>query len=349
MQFLAYLLLVQIAQSQTFEIGEVDLFGQTGLDESAIRSALTIHAGDKIKLGSYFAEKSKLENSVKQALGKPPTDVGLVLSDEQGKAMVFVGLPGPTVKAVTYRPVMHDHVVLPGDGLRLYTSGLDRLMKVSATTALSEDDSRGYALFSDPGLKSIQLKMRSYALKSEEGVMAVLRLSPDPSQRQAAAMLLGYAGRSRRQLDGLADASLDSDETVRNNATRALIVISHADPSICGLLPNERFVDMLRSGIWTDRNKGGNLVEALTRSRNPKLLTLIRERALPSLIEMARWTNPPHASPARQILGRIAGIEERRLQELVTKGNVETILDALRVARPGPGEWPDRWEPWPRS
>ena len=44
---------------------------------------------------------------------------------------------------------------------------------------------------------------------------------------------------------------------------------------------------------------------------------------------MARWRDPGHASDARMILGRVAGIEEKRLQKLVAGGEVEPILSAL--------------------
>ena len=44
---------------------------------------------------------------------------------------------------------------------------------------------------------------------------------------------------------------------------------------------------------------------------------------------MARWRDPSHASNPRMILGRVAGIEENRLQKLVAVGEVDPILSAL--------------------
>jgi hypothetical protein len=40
---------------------------------------------------------------------------------------------------------------------------------------------------------------------------------------------------------------------------------------------------------WTDRNKSSLALEMLTESRDPALIADLRARALPSLIEMARW------------------------------------------------------------
>lgn len=50
----------------------------------------------------------------------------------------------------------------------------------------------------------------------------------------------------------------------------------------------------------------------------------VRER----LIEMARWRTG-HAEAARRILGRVAGIDEKRLVRLVAAGEVEAIIKSL--------------------
>jgi hypothetical protein len=46
---------------------------------------------------------------------------------------------------------------------------------------------------------------------------------------------------------------------------------------------------------------------------------------------MARWRNPEHASNARILLGRIAGIPEERLVQLVSTDNVDEIIKELRL------------------
>ncbi len=48
---------------------------------------------------------------------------------------------------------------------------------------------------------------------------------------------------------------------------------------------------MLNSLEWTDRNKSALVLEELTRKRDTALLKLLRERAVPALVEMARWKN----------------------------------------------------------
>lgn len=67
----------------------------------------------------------------------------------------------------------------------------------------------------------------------------------------------------------------------------------------------------------------------MSRSRDPVLLAKIRARALEPLIEMATWIEWGHAAAARMILGRMGGIPEDKLSELVN-GPVGVIVDAVR-------------------
>ena len=69
----------------------------------------------------------------------------------------------------------------------------------------------------------------------------------------------------------------------------------------------------------------------LTESRDPKLLQQLRTEAMEALVEMARWRFAGHAAFARRLLGRIAGIEEARLDTLVERDDqAEAIIAAAR-------------------
>jgi len=117
---------------------------------------------------------------------------------------------------------------------------------------------------------------------------------------------------------------------VRNNALRALGVLARSNPKVAARIPAEHFIAMLSSGSWTDRNKGGSLLDELSKRRDPKLLSQLRSRSVNSLIKMARWRDRSHADTFRMLLGRVAGIEETRLQQLVQAGQVEQIIAALK-------------------
>src|SRR6185295_12100724 len=118
-----------------------------------------------------------------------------------------------------------------------------------------------------------------------------------------------------------------------NEATRALAVLAGSSPRAAKKIPAADFVEMISSGIWLDRNKAARLLTFLTRSRDPALLRLLRTRALDSLIEMAVWRSPAHADSSLLLLGRIAGIEEERLQRLIATQQTQVILDSVRAAR----------------
>ena len=94
-------------------------------------------------------------------------------------------------------------------------------------------------------------------------------------------------------------------------------------------MPARGFIEMLNSGVWEDRNKPGLLVMVLTGPQPSQLLKRLRAEALQSLIEMARWRNACHAYAYSTILGRIAGFDEARIEQLIQNGKVEGIVAAV--------------------
>ncbi len=71
------------------------------------------------------------------------------------------------------------------------------------------------------------------------------------------------------------------------------------------------------------------LLVALTESRDPKVLNLLRTEALDPLVEMARWHYIGHAEAALSILGRIAGLDEDSLNKLIEAGQADTIINKV--------------------
>jgi hypothetical protein len=141
--------------------------------------------------------------------------------------------------------------------------------------------------------------------------------------------MLGYGSKSGEQIDALVKASFDPDDAVRNNAVRALWVLAGAKPELAIKIPLEPYIRLLRSGDWSDHNKASLVLEALTKSRNPIVLEQIRAQALDPLIEMASWRSIGHAGAALAMLGRIAGIDETKLDELIGSGQTAPILSEL--------------------
>jgi hypothetical protein len=333
MSLTAIALFTLLTQWKPTPLGSIDLFGQTGLDETKIRSAIPIKVGETIDVEKWPEQLAKMANDIEHAIGMKPTDIALTGFDEQGKFMLFVGVPGPTVKRINFRPDPAGEVRLPEQMVTLEKRFLDRLPVALQSGKTGEDRSKGYALSEDPESREIQLEVRKFAATHADLVQQVLRESKFREHRQAAAHILGYADRSPSQVRGLAEAATDSDEGVRNNAIRALGLIAEVDENARKSIPAETFIDMVRSGIWTDRNKGGFVLSVLTAGRDPVLLKKVRDEALDSLVEIARWSNPPHAANARTILGRLANLPEAKISELVAAGDLETILKSLRKDR----------------
>jgi hypothetical protein len=308
-------------------IGEIEFFGYSGIDLNKLRAALPFHEQDRFD-GEVFAAKLELAGeAVKQATGQWPTDLTSVCCDDQGNWIIFIGLSGKTIR---YNPAPKGNTRLPKKMLELYDRFIEVNMESVQQGAAAEDHSKGYALSAYPPLRAIQLEMRAYAVAHEPLLREVLKTTSDDRQRIVAAQLLGYARPFRSQLAALVHANRDSNGTVRNNATRALMVLAESSPRIAKEIPAAGFIELLLSGTWTDLNKASNLLNSMTKNRDPKILAQIRRtEVLKRLIEIARWRS--HGEPARYILGRIAGINESRLKQLVATKQAGVIIDELRV------------------
>ena len=98
-------------------------------------------------------------------------------------------------------------------------------------------------------------------------------------------------------------------------------------------VPVKPFIEMLNSVEWTDRNKSSFALVALTEKRDAAVLSRLRQRSLPSLIDMARWKNPGHAFASFFILGRIGSLSEEEIQKSWDNGNrsllIETVLKRI--------------------
>jgi hypothetical protein len=180
-----------------------------------------------------------------------------------------------------------------------------------------EDRPVGYRLLKEPVAQAGELSFRDYALGHEEELLNVLALSGDPSKRAIAVDALGFSARTSRQIPALVRAARNPDEEVRNNPTRALVEIVKGNPAAAPQISPDNFIDLLRSGTWTDRNKGSALLSLLTESRDAILLRRIQSEAGDALLEMARWRTLGWALPARQIRARIDGKSDSFLSAMM--------------------------------
>jgi hypothetical protein len=131
-------------------------------------------------------------------------------------------------------------------------------------------------------------------------------------------------------VNSLQYALRDQEDTVRANAMRALKAVAvgaklHPDEQI--RIEPTWFVELMNSVVWSDRHDASLALVNLT--DNPDradTLQLLRERALPSVVEMARWHDLKHALPGFILAGRLAGLDEQQIKDAWLSEDREPVL-----------------------
>ena len=319
------------AQSEYIRIGSIDFFGTAGVDVAKARAQVSAHESQNISFDAIEPLQQQLRSAVAAGTGHPATDAAVVCCNPNGELMLYIGLGGANSRSVPHLPAPQNSSCLPQTALDLYDRAMDENAKAVQSGDAAEDDSLGYALGHNPALRRTQLEMRGFALHNLAPIETVLRDCSRNKDRQAAAELLGYAETSSQQVSELVHASEDSDSTVRNNAVRALEVLSSSLKKV--QIPGESFIPLLNSDQWTDRNKAGLLFMHLTSSGDSTLLSSLARQSFDSLAEMARWKDKGHAVAYRIILGRIAGLDEKVSAEMANDGRTEELIAAAQKKR----------------
>jgi hypothetical protein len=312
-------------------IGQINFFGYGGIDLQRVEAALPIHIGAVLTIEGLESTQNLIEQRITTVIGHGPTNIDFVCCDENHHLLVFIGLGGTTSHKLSFRPIAKGTDSLQPAALGLYQQDLDALTLATERGSAAEDDSKGYALATDPALRKIQTAIRAYALQRAPEFERVLKNAADTQQRVVSAALLGYSQRSSSQIQGLADAVLDSEPEVRNNAVRALMVLASVKQSDLRKLNVEPVEALLLSGVWSDRNKASLLLDQLTASRDPDMLRKLHTTSLDAIIEGASWHGDPgHAGAFVILLGRIAGLPEERL---FPTPDAEAIAEIIKQAR----------------
>jgi hypothetical protein len=317
------------SQNESLTIGAIDFYGREGVDVNLIRVALPLREGGQLSRDSKEKMVRRVKEAIRRTTGREPSDVATVCCDERGRLVIYIGLRGESVRPTVYNLSPRSSARLPPAALKLYRDVEKAWLNAMKEGVSGEDDSAGYALSVEPNTRSKQLALHAYVARHSPLVRRVLASARNIEHRQIAAEMLGYADRSTEQIATLIRASHDVNDGVRNNAIRALLVLARSSSEVSAMIPGECFVGLLNSGVWTDRNKSAELLSILTAQRDPRLLTCLREQALASLVEMARWSYSGHALSARLMLGRIVGIDETTLIAMLERKEVEPIINAL--------------------
>jgi hypothetical protein len=157
-----------------------------------------------------------------------------------------------------------------------------------------------------------------------------LREAADPEQRSIAAAVIAYAPKKTEIIDYLQFALQDPAETVRNQALHSLhdvVVLGIREPNLGIHVSPTWLIELLNSLVLSDRVQATDILLSLTDGGNRAILEQIRARALPTLVEMARWDTLAYALPPFLLLGRVAGLPDAEIQRRWSAGEREPVID----------------------
>jgi hypothetical protein len=320
---IATLLSSGLALAQPPRIGTIDFYGVRKASISTIRKALHVREGDPLP-----QPKADVEEELERLPGIAQAHLEATCC-EDGKAILYVGVEEKGAPHFEYRQPPTQELSLPAEIIAAYAKFLAFVEEAGRKGVTGEDLTNGHSLMAYPPARAMQEQFVTLAKDHLPEIRKVLRESLSEENRAMAAYVIGYSNRKTEVVNDLLYALQDPDDTVRSNAIRSLAsfaVLARLKPDAGLKISPTWFIEMLNSIFWTDRNNAAVSLVNLTESRDPSTLSQLRERALPSLIEMARWKHLPHALPAYILLGRVQGVPEQELQDAWSKGDRESII-----------------------
>jgi hypothetical protein len=327
MRWLVFLALILTApQDPQFpKIGVIDFYGLGEISERQARGSLQIKEGDALS--------SDLEEAKRRLESLPGVEEARFdrVCCVEGKAILYVGIRRKGESSIEYRAAPQSKVRLPQDVIQAGLEYQKALQEAALKGDPGEDNSHGHALSKDPATRAVQERFIKFAAQDLKLFRDVLRNSAEAEHRALAAQIIAYADNKQEIVNDLIDAMRDQAEAVRNNAMRALWVMPETTRETAEQpirIPGRPFIEMLNSIEWRDRNKSSLALLKITSAPSPSILSELRRKALPSLIEMARWKTPGHAKAAFVLLGRVAGFPENEINAAWERGDHAAFIEA---------------------
>jgi len=327
---LLFILLLSSTTQQMPPIGIIDFYGLRSVTEQQARQSLGLKEGDALPV-PWPSFQTESQSRVAALMNVAQARVQVVCC-EAGKLIIYVGLREKGTPALRFRSAPSGKMRLPDKIEKAGEAYSDAMTNAVLKGEAGEDNSRGHALIVNPEARAFQEGFITYAAQNLKLLRAVLRASADAKHRALAAEIIAYAPNKKDIVKDLVYGTSDPDSTVRNNSVRALGVLASFAQSPIGRgikVPLGPFVDLLNSIEWTDRNKSVLVLFNLTATRDPSMLSILRQRALESLAEMSRWKSPGHAQYPFFILGRVGNISEAEIQKAWDEGNREVLIEKV--------------------
>jgi len=308
-------------------VGIVEIYGARKVGVEKVRKALGVRPGDPLP-----KSKGDIEDKLEEIDGVLRARLEAFCCD-QGKAVLYVGIEERGAPAVVFHawPDQPD-LALPEEIVKAYEDFSAALGRASAENDLKEDLSAGHSMMQNLPCRIAQERFVGLAELHVDALRNVLRNSGSAEQRAIAAYVIGYAPNKKDLAVDLQYSLQDPDGGVRANAARALKAIVYAglrDPELGIRVQPTWFIEMANSIELGDRLEAARTLLLFTEKRDDNVIAAIRERALPSLLEMARWQYLPHALPAFLLVGRLADWPDDQIQTAWSDGEREKSLLAL--------------------
>jgi hypothetical protein len=316
------------ADDITPRVGLIEVYGARKVSNAKIRLAVQAKVGDRLP------SREDAEERIDKLSGILASRVEAACCLNRN-TVLYVGVEERDEPHLEFNPAPTGEVHLP---LSLFDDYHELLNNVEASMRghnADEDLTNGYSLMADPQSRELQQSFLPEVEADLPLIEQVIRQSADPEHRAAAAYLLQYGPRAPRAMktiiDALQYALRDREDLVRENAIHSLHAIQvggklHPDQGIH--LEPTWFVELMNSVVWSDRHNASLVLVDLTESHNPDTLQLLRDRALPSVLEMARWHDLQHALPAFILAGRLAGMDEKAIKQAWVGEDRESVLKA---------------------
>jgi hypothetical protein len=305
------------ASAQLPRVGDINFYGLHKMTPGEILAAARLGPGDQLP-----ASRIDLEDRI---VGLPDVMDAHVqsLCCEGDRTTLFIGVQERGEAEVEFRVPPSGTATLPDELMTRYR-------KYSGALSRAELNGGGAA---DAALRRDREYFRAYATSHILKLRTELRTGSDAEQRAAAITAIACSS-SKTALNDLLYALQDPDDGVRSNAIRELAAIAVIDIRI----PPAGLVDLLNSVVLSDRVQATKALLKLTEKQNAAALDAIRERALPSLAEMARWQTRSYALPPFQLIGRVAGLKDAEVNESWEHGDPEAVIQqALDSTAKKPG------------
>lgn len=308
-------------------IGLVDYYGLHKVSESKVRQVLGVREGDPLP-----HSKGDTEEKLDAISGVVESHLEAVCCQD-GKTILYVGIEERGAPHFEIRDEPDGEDKLPEEVTSAYGRLIESLSDAARRGSTQEDLTAGQSRSADPSARAIQDMFPQLAKEHMVELRKVIHNSADEQQRAMAVYVIAYAPKKADVLDDLQYALKDFDAGVRTNASRALVafaVSARLHPEQDLKVEATWFIEMLNSLSWSDRNRALLALQVLTDKNDTVVLDQLRTRAMPALIEMARWKTLEHALPAYILVGRVAGLSEEQIERSWERGDRETVIAAAK-------------------